>query len=105
MEAWSTDDLKAALDQGTDIFLKVYKSGCGICKMSEPATRRMEEKNKHNLKFVSINSDDHPEINEIAGVESYPTFYVFKQSKMKGSFIGFKGLAKLEAFVDEAVTS
>ena len=34
MEVWSPDDLKSHLDKGEKVFLKLWKKGCGICKLS-----------------------------------------------------------------------
>lgn len=103
MQEWTPEDLKKHLDDGKAVFLKLWKRGCGICKLSTPATERMESTNKHHLVFASINVDDHPEMLEVSGAESLPSFFVFKDGENKGHYIGFKGLQKLEEFVDHAL--
>ena len=99
MEAWSPEDLKKHLDSDGRAFVKLWKKGCGACKLSESATDRLESKNPHNLVFAKISVDDHPEMLEVSGTEVLPAFFVFADKSKKGQFVGFKGLKKLEDFV------
>ena len=103
MEAWTPDELKAHLDQGERIFLKLWKKGCGICKLSSPATDKMEKDNLHQMIFAKICIDEYPEMMHIAGTEVLPVFFLFDQKKKKGVYTGFKGLQKLEEFVEESL--
>ena len=93
------NELKEKLDNGEGVFLKLWQRGCGPCKLSEPATRRLEESGKYSLTFAQICIDDHPEMVETAGTDVLPVFFVFQEKQMKGKFAGFKGLKKLEEFV------
>lgn len=101
--AWSPDELQKHLDQGNRVFVKVWQKGCGPCKMSSPAVERIESENKHNLIFGQICLDDHPEFGELANVDVMPTFFVFVDKEMKGRYTGFKGIAKLQTFLDETL--
>jgi thiol-disulfide isomerase/thioredoxin len=103
MVEWTPDDLKSNLDGGKDVFLKLWKKGCGPCKMSKPATDRLEEANPHGLTFAQICIDDHPEMLEISDSEVLPAFFVFKEQSMKGKYLGFKGIKKLEEFIESCV--
>lgn len=100
MDATTPDDLKSRLDEGQRIFLKLWKPGCGVCKLSEPATDRLEKANPHNLTFLKISVEDYPEMLEVSGTEVLPAFFVFADKEKKGLNIGFKGLKKLQDFVD-----
>lgn len=104
MKAWTPEELKSHLENGDRVFLKLWKKGCGICKMSIPATERMEENNVHQLQFGMISTDEYPEMLEIAGAETLPVFFVFADKEMKGQFLGFKGLKQLEDFVNDALS-
>lgn len=103
MEAWTPDDLKTKLDHGEKVFLKLWKRGCGICKLSNSATDRMEQDNPHGLVFGKINVEDHPEMLELAGTNMLPSFFVFADKQKKGMYTGFKGLEKLQDFVESAL--
>lgn len=99
MKEWTPEDLKELLDQNQRVFLKLWKRGCGPCKLSEPATQRLEAANPHQLTFGQINIDDFPQMLEIAETDVLPCFFVFADRKLKGKSIGFKGLKKLEEFL------
>jgi thioredoxin-like negative regulator of GroEL len=101
MENWSPEDLEKKLDRAEKVFLKLWKKGCGACKLSIPAVERLEVQNPHGLVFGQICADDYPEILEITESEVLPAFFIFADGGMKGQFIGFKGLARLQQFVDE----
>ena len=105
MEAWTPEELKSNLDLGKRIFLKLWKRSCGVCKLSTPATDRMEQENLQQLTFVKICIDDHPEMLEITGSDVLPVFFVFDQKKKKGMYPGFKGLEKLREFVENSLKS
>jgi thioredoxin 1 len=90
------EELKEKLDQKIDIFLKLYKPGCGACKMSEPAVTRLMEKHGKNFEFGEIDVEEYPEILDLAQGEAVPIFILFKNQKITGKVIGFKGIQKLE---------
>lgn len=100
MEQWTPDVLKEHLDGGAAVFLKLFKKGCGACKLSEPATDRLEAKNDHQLTFAKIDVGDYPEMLDVSGSEVLPAFFVFADKAKKGQLVGFKGLKKLQEFVD-----
>lgn len=102
MDAWTPEQLQEELGRGERVFLKLWKKGCGICKLSTPATDRLEKENPHQLKFAKISIDDYPEMMEVAGTEVLPVFFIFADKEKKGMFTGFKGVDKLQEFVDES---
>lgn len=99
MQDWNPSQLESHIEAGDKVFLKLWKKGCGACKLSIPAIERLEADNPHGLIFGQINTDDHPEMLEISETGVLPAFFVFTKSKMAGSLIGFKGLAKLQELV------
>ncbi len=104
MESWTPEVLKEHLDLNKRVFLKLYKKGCGICKLSEPATERLQTNNTHDLIFGKIDVEDYPDLLDSSGTEVLPAFYVFADKKRRGTFLGFKGLKKLQDFVDGCFT-
>lgn len=101
MNNWSPDDLQRHLDAGDPVFLKLWKQGCGACKLSIPAIERLEAANEHGLIFGQICTDDYPEILEIAETDVLPVFFVFSQKVLKGRLEGFKGLEKLKNLINQ----
>lgn len=102
-EDWNPEELKNHLDKGESVFLKLWQKGCGPCTLSKPAVERLEQANRHNLVFAQICVDDYPEMMDLSGSEVLPAFFIFKDKQLKSKFLGFKGLKKLEEFVDDAM--
>lgn len=100
---WTPDHLQEHLESNHDVFLKLWKKGCGACKLSAPAIERLEASGEFKLHFGEISTDDHPEILELTESEVLPVFFVFKDKKMVGKFEGFKGLEKLKSFIQESL--
>lgn len=103
MRDLSPDQLREHLDRGDKVFLKLWKNGCGACKLSIPAIERIMAADTHGFVFGQISTDTHPEIMEIAETEVLPVFFVFADQEMKGKLEGFKGLERLKSFVEESM--
>lgn len=104
MQAWTPDDLHKHIEAGSSVFLKLWKKGCGACKLSIPAIERIEAANEHQLVYGKICTDDHPEILEIADTEVLPHFFLFKNQKLAAHQAGFKGLERLKTFISDAMS-
>ncbi len=103
MQNWTPDQLKEHLDANQKVFLKLWKKGCGACKLSIPAVERIEAADQQGMAFGQISTDDHPEILEIADTDVLPVFFVFADQSMKGKLEGFKGLERLKSFVEDSL--
>lgn len=96
MLTWTPEELEKKLESGNNIFLKLWKPGCGACKLSQPAVKRVQELYSDQYLFGEINAEEFPEILEIADTEVLPVFFLFKDKKLQNKQIGFKGQAKLQ---------
>lgn len=103
MQDWTPDELKAHLERGEKVFLKLWKQGCGPCKLSTPAIERIEAENRHNLVFGQISTDEYPEMFEIAETEILPVFFVFDESGLRGKLEGFKGIDRMKNFIADCL--
>ena len=103
MRTWTPEELQKHLDAGDKVFLKLWKKGCGACKLSIPAIERIEAADQDGVVFGEICTDDHPEILEIADSDVLPVFFVFVNKEMKGRLEGFKGLDKLKSMVEDGL--
>lgn len=104
METWNPEQLRAHLEAGEFIFLKLWKKGCGACKLSIPALERLEAADQQTLRWGQICTDDHPEMLEIAEADALPAFFIFKGGEMIKRQAGFKGLKSLQDFVAAATS-
>ncbi len=100
---WTPLDLEENLDSGKNVFLKLWKPGCGACKLSEPALERVEAEfsSSLDLVFAQINAEEFPEMLETADTDVLPCFFVFKDQELKAKLIGFKGIAKLTSLIED----
>ena len=103
MENWTPEHLQEQIESGATVFLKLWKKGCGACKLSIPAIERIVAADTHQTRFGQISTDDHPEILEITDTEVLPAFFVFKDKSMVGQVIGFKGIKSLQELIDKAL--
>ncbi len=102
MQDWTPDQLKSELDAGKQVFLKLWKKGCGACKLSNPALERIVAADTRGVAFGKINVEDYPQMLDVAETDVLPCFFTFKDKRMKAKLIGFKGLQKLEEFVEQS---
>ncbi len=102
MENWTPDQLQATIESGALVFLKLWKRGCGACKLSEPALERIVAADALGIRFGQISTDDHPEILEIAETDVLPAFFVFKDKGLAAQQVGFKGIKSLQELIDKA---
>ena len=100
MEEFTPVSLKKTLDEGGSVFLKLWKPGCGACKLSESATDRLEKSHADSLQFAKIDVSEFPEMLGISGSEVLPVFFVFRKGEMKSKVIGFKGIKKLTEAIE-----
>ena len=103
MDNWTPEQLQEHLDEGKSVFLKSWKPGCGACKLSKPATERLEAKHGDKVLFGQIDTAEHEQMLEIADTDVLPVFFLFKDKKMAGKHIGFKGLQKLQEWMEGSI--
>lgn len=99
MENWTPEQLQRHIEAGDKVFLKLWKKGCGACKLSIPALERLKASDQHGLMFAQISTDEYPEMLEISETDVLPAFFVFRDKQMAAQQIGFKGLKSLLDFV------
>ena len=63
---------------------------CGPCKMMHPVFDRMAKKYRH-IKFARVNVDHNQDISMKYGVQSIPTFIMFKDGNQVDRMIGAVG--------------
>lgn len=105
MENWTPEQLQEHIEAGHRIFLKLWKKGCGACKLSIPAVERLMAADAHGLRFGQVATDEYPEMLDIAETEVLPAFFIFKEKGLAGQFVGFKGLKSLQDFVEQTLSA
>ncbi len=88
---------KEVLDHKGKVFIDFHAVWCGPCKVTEPIVKELSEEIK-DMKFVSVDVDQNPQITQQHSVFSIPTFMIFKDGKLVGQFVGAMGK---EGFLNE----
>lgn len=79
---------KADFSKETEHGLKLiefYAPWCGYCKRQEPELSAMDK-----VWIGQVNADEEPELTSSFGINSFPTFLVFKDGKEKKRFSGYR---------------
>jgi thioredoxin 1 len=71
--------------------------------MVEPIFEKLAEKYKDKIKFVRVNVDEEPEISQMYGIMSIPTFIILKNGKEIDRMIGAAPKEILEKFIQQAL--
>ncbi|MDT8896605.1 thioredoxin [Halomonas sp. I1] len=89
------------LNAETPVLLKFWAPWCGPCKVMAPVVDEVAEEREGNLKIVSINVDDAPEIAAEQGVRGVPTVMLFKSGAKVASLVGAQSKSQLTQFIDQ----
>ena len=73
---------------------------CGPCKMLRPALKKLSEENK-NIKVVSVNVDNNPELARKFNVFSIPCLVVLKDGKELERTVGLISRTELDILIGE----
>jgi len=61
---------------------------CGPCRLSNPVVKEIIQLFKGKMDIVEIDTDDLPEVPELAGVVSIPTIQLYHQGQLKETIVG-----------------
>ena len=82
------DIVKQAKEQKKGIFVDVYTSWCGPCKMLSPVIEGLAEK-MEQVNFYKLNVDASSDIAGRYGVQAIPNLIIFKDGKAVDQITGF----------------
>lgn len=83
------------------VLLKFWAPWCGPCKMMAPVVDEVASEKEENLKVVSVNVDDAPEIASEHGVRGVPTVMLFKSGAKVASLVGAQSKTQLTQFIEQ----
>ena len=84
----STDAVrKEAIAQDKLVFIDLYATWCGPCRMLSPVVDEVAEE-RTDVKVGKVNVDEQPDLAAQFGVMSIPTLLVFEQGKLVRQAVG-----------------
>ena len=85
----------------TPVIVDFWAPWCGPCKVMAPVVDEVAAERGDNLKVVSVNVDDAPEIAAEQGVRGVPTVMLFKSGTKVASLVGAQSKSQLTQFIDQ----
>ena len=74
---------------------------CGPCKMQEPVLEALDELYDGQVKFASLDVDQHQEIAQQFEIMSIPALVIFKNGQPAEKVVGFRPQAALKKYLDQ----
>jgi len=92
--------LQKAQAEGKQIFVDVYTSWCGPCKMLSPVIDGLADRYEGKVLVGKVNTDEQPELAVRFGVMSIPTVIFLKDGKEIDRKVGVMPEASYTAVLD-----
>ena len=71
--------------------LVIYAHWCPVCNMMMPIVEEMEADNLERLQVTKIDVDTQPDVYEIYGIQTIPTFIIYRKQQEVGRMSGMIG--------------
>ncbi|HUW22707.1 MAG TPA: thioredoxin [bacterium] len=89
------------LDSKVPVLVDFWAEWCAPCLMVAPAIEEISRKYAGRLKVGKLNVDENPLTSAKYGIQSIPTFIIFKNGKVLGQTAGAMPREGLEAKIGE----
>ena len=90
---------KEVLKSDVPVLVDFWAAWCPACRTVTPALDELNKQLGDNIKTGSVNVDNEPDLANIYGVMSIPTFIVFNKGKSSHKAIGAKSAVELKALL------
>ena len=91
------------LDSDMPVLVDFYAQWCGPCKMMGPVVKEMADIFDGKMKIGKLDIDESMDIAQKYRVMSVPSFLVFKDGQVAGTFVGGMSQKDLEEKVESVM--
>lgn len=83
------------------VILDVYATWCGPCTRMKPIFADTAEKFNGQVLFAKMDCDKEPALTEQLGIDSFPTFIIFKNGKKVKTIVGSRSKKELTSLINK----
>ena len=83
------------------VLVDFWGPGCGPCRMMAPVVDALAAENEGGVKIVKVDISQAGDVADEYGIQSIPTFLLFKNGNVVEQFMGVVQKPKLQAAIDE----
>ena len=87
------------------VVVDVWAPWCGPCTALGPIIERVVDATGGRVELVKVNADENPQISAAFKVQSIPAVFALRDAKVVSSFVGARGEAEVQAFIDDLLPS
>lgn len=83
------------------ILFSIYTTGCSHCIEAKPAFSRLATALKTEnsaVKAIAVDAAENPKVADLAGIETLPTFKIFKAGKFVANYDGERTTENMHEF-------
>jgi len=88
-EVTQTNFSQEVLSSDQPVLVDFWAPWCGPCKMLAPVVEKVATAHTGRMKFVKLNTDDHPSIAGQYGITGIPCLILFKGGQAVDRIVGF----------------
>ena len=95
--------LAKAKEENKLIFVDVYATWCGPCKMIGPILEELSDEMSSQVTIAKHNIDNEPNTPTKYGVRGIPTMLLFKDGELKATKVGATTKSDLKSWIEQNI--
>jgi len=96
---------RAVTSASVPVLVDFWAPWCGPCRMTSPVVESFAREARGRFITLKVNTDDNPEAANAYGIQSIPTFLLFKNGSVVGRHSGALGKEALAAWSARAASA
>lgn len=98
-----TKDFSTTIAENDVVLVDFYADWCGPCLMAAPVLEELSEYYTNRIMILKVDTEAFPELSAQYGIQSIPSFFIFKKKEFKEKFMGFHSFDTFQEKLDKLV--